>query len=163
VELFLNGKSLGKQKAVSFKKLVWNLTYQPGKLEARGYKNGKVVTKDIVETTGAPSSVALISNSSSLKADGSDVAVVRVAIQDSKGRVVPTADNLVQFSIEGPGKIIGTGNGNPSSHEPDKATQRKAFNGYCIVLVQTEKQAGEIRLKASSKNLKGNEVSITVK
>jgi hypothetical protein len=92
-----------------------------------------------------------------------DVAVIRVAIKDAKGRVVPTANNLVQFSIEGPGKIVGTGNGNPSSHEPDKASQRMAFNGYCLVIVEAGKQAGEIRLKASSEKLKDNEILINVK
>jgi beta-galactosidase len=66
----------------------------------------------------------------------------------------------VKFSIEGPGKIIGTGNGNPSSHEPDKASQRMAFNGYCLVLVQSNKKAGEIRLKASSETLKDVEIII---
>jgi beta-galactosidase len=161
VELLLNGKSIGKQKAIPYSKLIWPLIYKPGKLEARGYKGGKLVTKDIVETTTAPAQIALSSDCSSFKADGCDVAVIRIAIKDAKGRVVPTADNLVQFSIEGPGRIIGTGNGNPSSHEPDKASQRMAFNGYCLVLVQTNKQAGEIRLKASSETLKGSEIILT--
>jgi beta-galactosidase len=160
VELFVNGKSLGKKKAEPFKKLIWPAIYKPGKLEARGYKAGKLVTKDIVETTSAAAQIALSSNVNSIKADGCDVAIIKVAIKDAKGRVVPTADNLVKFSIEGPGKIIGTGNGNPSSHEPDKANQRKAFNGYCLVLVQSEKQAGEIRLIASSDILKGIEIII---
>jgi len=104
--------------------------------------------------------VALNSDVNTLKANGCDVAVIRVAIKDEKGRVVPTADNMVKFSIEGPGKIIGTGNGNPKSHEPDKASQRLAFNGYCLVLVQSEKQTGVIRLIATSDNLKGAEVLI---
>ena len=160
VELFLNGKSLGKQKAVLYKKLIWDLVYQPGKLEAKGYKSGKLVTKDIVETTTAPAQVALDSDVNTLKADGCDVAIIKVAIKDAKGRVVPTADNLVKFEIEGPGKIIGVANGNPNSHEPDKASQRKAFNGYCMVLVQSDKTAGEIRLKAISDNLKETEVVI---
>ncbi|MFZ1290486.1 MAG: beta-galactosidase GalA, partial [Melioribacteraceae bacterium] len=160
VELFLNGKSIDKEKAEPFKKLVWDLFYQPGKLEAVGYNNGKIVTKDIVETTTAPSHVALTSDCNSLKADGCDVAVIKVAIKDSKERVVPTADNLVKFSIEGPGKIIGTGNGNPSSHEPDKANQRMAFNGYCLVLLQTIKTTGEIKLKAISEFLKDVEIII---
>jgi beta-galactosidase len=160
VELFLNGKSIGKQKAIPYTKLIWPLIYKPGKLEAWGYRAGKLITKDIVETTAAAAQIALSSDVNSLKADGCDVAVIRIAIKDAKGRVVPTASNLVTFSIEGPGRIIGTGNGNPSSHEPDKATQRMAFNGYCLVLVQTNKQAGEIRLKASSETLKGSEVII---
>ena len=163
VELFLNGKSIGKQKAVPYSKLIWNLVYKPGKLEARGSKAGKLVTKDIVETTTAPAQIALSSDCSTLKADGCDVAVIRVAIKDDKGRVVPTANNLVKFSIEGPGKIIGTGNGNPTSHEPDKASQRMAFNGYCLVLVQSDKEAGEIHLKAVSDKLKESDVIVTVK
>ncbi|HAH22289.1 MAG TPA: glycoside hydrolase family 2 [Prolixibacteraceae bacterium] len=163
VELFLNGKSMGRQKAIPYKKLIWGLVYKPGKLEARGYKAGKVITKDIVETTSAPFQVALNSDVNTLKADGCDVAVIRVALKDEKGRVVPTANNLVKFSIEGPGRIIGTGNGNPTSHEPDKASQRIAFNGYCLVLVQSDKQSGEIRLMAVSENLKETELIIRVK
>ena len=140
----------------------WDIVYKPGKLEARGYKGGKLITKDIVETTTAPSQIALISDTNRLRADGCDVAIIKVAIKDAKGRVAPAADNLVKFSIEGPGKIIGTGNGNPSSHEPDKASQRMAFNGYCLLLVQSGKQTGEIRLKASSESLKSDEVVIKV-
>ncbi len=163
VELSLNGKSLGKKKAEPFKMLIWPAIYKPGKLEAKGYKAGKLVTKDIVETTSAAAQVALNSDVTTLKADGCDVAVIRVAIKDDKGRVVPTADNLVKFEIQGPAKIIGTGNGNPTSHEPDKASQRKAFNGYCMILIQSDKTAGEIRLKASSETLSGNEVDLKVK
>lgn len=162
VELLLNGKSIGKQKAIPYTKLIWSLIYKPGKLEARAFKAGKLVIKDIVETTSAPSQVVLDSDVNTLKADGCDVAAIRVAIKDAKGRVVPTANNLVKFSIDGPGRIIGTGNGNPTSHEPDKASQRMAFNGYCLVLIQADKQAGEIRLKASSEKIKSDEVIISV-
>jgi len=162
VELFLNGKSIGKQKAVPYTKLIWALIYKPGKLEARGYNKGKIVTKDIVETTSETAQINLNSDTYKLKADGCDVAVIKVSIKDAKGRVAPTADNLVQFLIEGPGKIIGTGNGNPSSHEPDKATQRMAFNGYCLVMVQSDKQAGQIKLKATSETLKSSELVIDV-
>jgi beta-galactosidase len=160
VELFLNGKSQGKQKAEPFKKLIWPVNYKPGKLEAKGYSAGKMVTNDIIETTSTPAQVALNSDVNIIKADGCDVAVIRVVIKDDKGRVVPTANNLIKFTIEGPGKIIGTGNGNPTSKEPDKASQRMAFNGYCLVLVQSEKQAGIIKLKAASETLKGQEIII---
>jgi len=164
VELFLNGKSQGKKKAEPFKKLIWPVIYKPGKLEAKGYTGGKPVTRDIIETTAVPAQIALNSDVNTIKADGCDVAVIRVSIKDEKGRVVPTANNLVKFTTEGPGKIIGTGNGKPTSYEPDKASQRMAFNGYCLVLVQSEKQTGEIRLKAASEYLKRAEVVIkTVK
>jgi beta-galactosidase len=158
VELFLNGKSIGKRKSIPFTKLEWELVYKPGKLEARGYNKGRTVVKDFVETTSAPSQIELKSDYNTLKSDGCDVAVIRVAIKDAMGRVVPVADNLVKFAIEGPGRIIGTGNGNPTSHEPDKANQRKAFNGLCLVLIQTDRTGGEIRLKASSETLKSAEV-----
>ncbi len=163
VELLVNGKSQGKQKVTPFNRLEWEVEYKPGKLEAKGFKGGKVVTRQLIETTTAPSQVHLVSDCNILKADGCDVAIVNIAIKDAKGRVVPTADNLVLFTIEGPGRIIGTGNGNPSSHEPDKASQRKAFNGYCQVLIQADKTAGEIRLKAVSDGLKGAEVILKVK
>jgi beta-galactosidase len=162
VELFINGKSVGKKQAIPFNKIEWNVVYEPGRLEARGYKNGKIIGKDIVETATAPTQVTLNNDYSVLKADGCDATVIKIAIRDAKGRVVPTANNLVRFSIEGPGLIIGTGNGNPSSHEPDKASQRMAFNGYCLVLVQSTKQAGEIKLKASSDTLKEARVIIKV-
>lgn len=163
VELLLNGKSVGRQKAVPYKKLIWDLVYKPGKLEARGYKAGKLVTKDVIETTTDPAEVSLNSDVNTIKADGSDVAIIKVAIKDAKGRIVPTANNLVKFSIEGPGKIIGVGNGNPNSHEPDKASERTAFNGYCMVLVQSNKQAGIIKLKAGSEKLKESEIIIKAK
>lgn len=115
-----------------------------------------------METTSAPALITLNSDVTTLKADSCEVAIVNIAIRDTKGRVVPTADNLVQFSIEGPGRIIGTGNGNPSSHEPDMASQRMAFNGYCQVLIQSNKSAGMVRLKATSEELKGAEVIINV-
>lgn len=162
VELFLNGKSQGKQKAKPFKKLIWPVIYKPGKLEAKGYKAGKLVTKEVIETTTAPNQVVLTSDVNTLNADGCDVAVIRIAIKDDKGRVVPTANNLVKFTLQGPGKIIGTGNGNPNSHEPDKASERMAFNGYCLVLVQSDRQRGTIRLKAASENLRATETVIKV-
>lgn len=160
VEMFLDGKSAGKKKATPYTKLEWDLVYHPGKLEARGYTKEKTIARDVVETAAEPAQIILNSVCKTLVADGCDVAVIKVAIKDSEGRVVPTADNLVKFSIEGPGKIIGTGNGNPTSHEPDKSNQRMAFNGYCLVLVQADKTAGEIKLKASSGTLNGAEIFI---
>ena len=163
VELFLNDKSIGRKKSIPFTKLEWELAYKPGKLEARGYNKGRTVTNDVVETATSPAQVALKSDCGTLKGDGCDVAVIKVAIKDAMGRVIPTASNLVKFSIEGPGKIIGTGNGDPCSHEPDKATQRKAFNGYCLILVQTDRTAGEIKVKASSETLVSADIIIKTK
>ena len=120
VELFLGKKSLGKKTMPFNGHLEWKVKYYPGILMAKGYKNGKVIATDKVETSDKASSIILIPDRSTLKADRQDLAVVTVRIEDSKNRFVPTANNEILFSIEGPGRIIGVGNGDPSSHEADQ-------------------------------------------
>jgi beta-galactosidase len=107
VALFLNGKSIGRQKAVPYKKLVWNLPYKPGKLEARGYKDGKVVTLDVVETTTAPAQVELNSSSGALQADGRDVAVIRVAIRMRRAGWCQQPITLFDFQLRDREKLSG--------------------------------------------------------
>jgi beta-galactosidase len=119
VELFLNGKSLGRQPMAKYSEIKWKVAYAPGTLSATGYKNGKVAAETKVETTGAPASVQLKPYASTIAADGESVAVFMVSVADAQGRVVPTAASGVSFDLEGPGRIIGVGNGDPSSHEPD--------------------------------------------
>ncbi len=153
VELFLNGASLGEKQIPPYRHLVWKVKYQPGVLLARGLRDGKEYTTR-VETTTAPAAVLLEPDRGKLSAPASDVAVVTVRIVDEKGRTVPVADNDVSFTIAGPGKILGVGNGDPSDHDPDKATHRKAFGGLCQVLVQTSGAPGAIKLAARSGQLK---------
>jgi beta-galactosidase len=86
--------------------------------------------------------------------------MVAVEIQDEQGRVVPVADNDVEFQVSGMGKLLGVCNGDPSSHEPDKASKRKAFQGLCMAIVQAGRQAGEIRVTASAAGLQGAGVTI---
>jgi beta-galactosidase len=119
VELFLNGRSQGRQAMKRDSEIKWKVAYAPGTLSATGYKGGKVVAETKVETTGAPAAVGLSPYGSAIDANGEDVAVFKVSVADSNGRVVPTAGNSILFDIEGPGRIIGVGNGDPSSHEPD--------------------------------------------
>jgi beta-galactosidase len=160
VELFLNGKSLGKQDMPANEYLDWQVAYAPGVLSAKGYNGRKLVAETKVETTGAPAAVRLQPDRSIITADGRDLSVVDVSIVDAKGRVVPDAGNLVQFEIKGPGAIIGVGNGDPSSHEPDKASERKVFNGYAQVIVQAIREPGTIRLFANSPKLDSTELNI---
>ncbi len=120
VELFLNGKSLGKKTMEENSHLEWKVPYEPGTLSAKGYKDGKVSVEAKEETTGDPASVALSADRSAIQADGEDVSVVTVQALDAQGRPIPTASNEIQFSLEGPGKIIGVGNGDPICHEPDR-------------------------------------------
>lgn len=153
VELFLNAKSLGAQDVPRNGHAEWRVHYAPGTLEARAVTGSKVVVTDKVETTGPPASLRLEPDRTKIAADGEDVAIVAVSVLDAKGRVVPVADNLVTFSLSGPGQIAGVGNGDPSSHEPDKASQRHAFNGHCLVIVQSGDKAGTMKLVAASPGL----------
>lgn len=156
VELLLNSKSLGQKLMPRNSHLQWNVPYQPGKLEAIGYKKGRTF-RSFIETTGAPAEVVLTPYKTTLLADGSDVSVMNISIIDREGREVPDANNMIRFSISGPGSIIGVGNGDPSSHEPDKckegAWQRSAFNGKCQVIVQSHKTAGLIKFEAGAAGL----------
>jgi beta-galactosidase len=164
VELLLNGRSLGMKVMQRNSHLEWGVEYEPGLLEARGWRNGEVLTTR-EETTGKPEVVKLTPDRSVIRGDGEDVAVVTVTVLDSAGREVPTADNLIHFEIQGVGKIIGVGNGNPSSHEPDKYLdgkyQRKLFNGKCEIIVQSLRASGEIALKGYSDGLKMSTVKIS--
>jgi len=121
IELFLNGKSLGKQTMPAESHLAWKVPYQPGKLLAQGYDaSGKKIASDAVETTTAPARIQLSANTTEIAANGRSISVVAVQINDAEGRIAPDAANLVQFHLTGPGKIIGVGNGDPASHEPDQ-------------------------------------------
>lgn len=156
VELFLNGKSLGKKIMPRNSHLQWDVNYEPGILEAIAYKKGrKLITK--VETTNQPSKVVAVADKTTVLANGKDGVVVNVSIVDDKGREVPNANNMVYFQLTGDAKIIGVGNGDPSSHEPDKcndgAWQRSAFNGKCQVIIQSGKSVDSLKLEIKTVGL----------
>lgn len=160
IELIVNGKSLGSKEMPRNGHVEWDVPYAPGTVLAKGYNaEGREVASDKVETTGAPAGFRLSTDRSQMHADGEDVTMIRVEIIDSKGRLVPTADTLVHFTVTGAGYVAGVGNGNPSDHDPDKSSDRRAFNGLCMVLVGAKEQPGEIVLTASAPGLK----SVTLK
>jgi beta-galactosidase len=135
VELLLNGQSLGRQRISPFSEVKWKVKYAPGALAARAYRGGAVVAETRVETTGAPAAIRLTPDRAQLRADGEDIAAVTVAVVDAAGRVVPTANVPVAFTLAGPGRIIGVGNGDPTSHEPDvfvgsRAAQVRPIDGW---------------------------------
>jgi beta-galactosidase len=156
VELFLNGKSLGKKDMPRNRHLQWDVKYEAGTLEAVAYKGNRKLTAK-VETTNAPAEVVLAPYKTTMMADGKDVTVLNISVVDREGREVPDADNMIKFSISGEGKIIGVGNGDPGSHEPDKcadgAWQRSLFNGKCQVIIQSTKKAGAIKFEARAAGL----------
>lgn len=160
VELFLNGKSLGSKTMQRDSHAAWKVNYEPGVIEARGTRNGKVALTARRETTGEAAKIVLLPDRGTIRADGEDVSVVEVHVVDAHGRLAPRAGNEISFEISGNGKIIGVGNGNPTSHEPDKASHRRAFNGLCVAIVQAAKQAGDITVKATSPGLEPAEAVI---
>ena len=120
VELFLNGASLGRQSMKPNSKLNWQVKYAPGTLSARGYDDdGNVIAETKEETTGDAAQIQLAPDRKTINADGEDVSVFTISTLDAQGRVVPVAQNKINFSIEGAGRILGVGNGDPSCHEPD--------------------------------------------
>ena len=154
VELFLNGKSLGtKKKEGDDLHVMWRLQYEPGTIKAISRKNGKVVLTREIKTSGAPAKIVLEADRSSIKADGKDLSFVTVKILDKDGNIVPYADNLIDFKLNGPAFIAGVDNGNPISHESFKASYRKAFHGLALAILQTEDKVGTITLTAISKGL----------
>jgi beta-galactosidase len=166
VELFLNGKSLGKKDMPRNSHLKWNVKFEPGTLEAVAYKKGKRLSTK-VETTGTPVEVVMTPYKTTMLANGQDVSIVNITVVDREGREVPDADNMIKFYLEGDAKIIGVGNGDPSSHEPDKcatgAWQRSLFNGKAQVIIQSGTTPGIIKFEAKASGLwKGSTDIITV-
>ena len=153
VELLLNGRSLGTKDMPHDGHVEWQVPYEPGELSAKAYTDGKTVAADKVSTTGEPARIVLTSDRTSLHADREDAVVVAVSLLDEKGRVVPNADKRVTFHLTGAGRVIGTGNGNPTDHDPDRAENRNTFHGHCIVIIQAGSQAGAMELEANSPGL----------
>jgi len=183
-ELFLNDRSMGYQtrapepepwqnkestdlsveKSQAYPEhLVWQVPYEPGTLNVVGKKDGKNVCEKKIKTAGKASKILLtrlmadfmhIDAIPRLQADGRDIIVLKASILDKDDNMVPTAENKIAFQVEGPGKIIGVGNGNIVSHESNKETHRKAYNGLCAVIVQSTNDAGDINIKAISSGLK---------
>jgi beta-galactosidase len=155
VELFLNGKSLGSQKVPALGHLEWPVKYEPGKIEARASKGGKVILTEKRETTGAQTAIKLSADRMTINADGEDLALVRVEAVDAQGRTVPTCCDLIKFRVTGAGKLIGVGNGDPNCQESDKGSERSLFNGLAQLIVQGMKTPGEIVVEAYTEEYPG--------
>ncbi len=149
VELLVNGKSLGRQKVPRYLHVEWKVPYEPGAIEAHGYKDGKLALTEKRETTGPVASLRLTADRTTIDADGEDVAVLTVDALDSQGRAVPTASETIRFKVTGDGVLIGVGNGDPNSHESDKEPRRSLFSGLAQVILQSTKTPGTIEIEAS--------------
>jgi len=164
VELYLNGVSLGKRtKQGDDMHVVWRVKYEPGTLKAVSRKAGKEVLSSEIKTARAPVGIRLTPDRTTIKADGKDLSFVTVELLDKEGNTCPLADQLVKFSVEGAGAIVGTDNGDQNEHTSLKKPERKLFYGKCLAIVQNNGKAGRIILKAELESFKSAQTIINCK
>lgn len=165
-ELFLNGRSLGRKKKGLYEyRLRWDsVKYEPGKLKVIAYKKGRKWAETEAVTTREPVKLLASSDRPVIDADGKDLVFITVQITDKEGKTVPRSDNVIGFSIEGPGEIIATDNGDPTNMVSFSSTKRPAFNGLCLVIVRTRKSVGgSITVTARSTGLREAKVVVESK
>jgi beta-galactosidase len=163
-ELFLNGQSLGRKMKGQYEyRFRWdNVIYQPGELRVVTYKNGTVWAQATNSTVGNATKLLGTADRSVIKADGVDLSFVTVWVADVNGQTVPRAKNSLTFSLSGPGEIVATDNGDPTSLVSfASTTTRLAFNGYCLLIVRgIAGQPGTIQLTAQSASLTNTTITV---
>jgi beta-galactosidase len=151
VELFLNGKSLGSQALpADATPRAWTVPFQPGTLKAAGSNGGAIVATDELKTAGAPAKIALSADHQILAPGWDNVSYVKASITDANGIEVPSANDLVTFTIAGPGEIAAVDNADNASQESFQAKQRHAYQGRCFAIVRATGAGGSITLTASA-------------
>jgi beta-galactosidase len=162
VELFLNGKSLGKKQTGRSSKFMatWQVPYEQGALKAVGYKGKKTVTSSQLNTAGEVARITMTADRQTIKANNQDLSYITVELTDADAILNPVAENLIRFDLEGPGTIVAVGNANPVSTESFQGNERKAWHGKCLVIIKSGKQQGEIILKATSASLSSSVLKI---
>jgi len=157
-EVLLNDRSLGRQRVDPIEMATWRIPFVPGLLTAKGYIAGELAAMQEEVTTGPASELIVLpmlhARASTVPADGQLALPILVAALDDERNPVPTAGDYVRFTISGPAVLLGTGNGDPKCHEPDKASARSLFNGIAQLIVQTTREPGEITITATAEGLK---------
>jgi len=165
-ELFVNGKSAGRQKRESMTyRFRWDkVTYAPGDLRVVTYKNGAVWAEATKKTVGAAAALTIKADRTTISADGYDLSFITVAVVDGSGEVMPNASDSVTFSVSGPGEIVATDNGDPIDQTPFPSLTRNAFHGLALAIVRSSPgKAGEITVSASATSLAGANVLLNAK
>ncbi len=163
VRLLLNGQAVGEKDVDRYEMASFQVPYAPGKLEAVALRDGAEIGRDSVQTSGAPARLVLTPDRAALAGNGQDAVPVTVSAADAQGLPVPTANLQVHFETEGAGGIIGVGNGDPNSHESEKAPERMLYNGLAQVIVQSNAGGrGTLKLRAKADGLQGAEVVLAV-
>ncbi len=162
-ELFLNGVSLGRKPSDPFVQCEWQVPFAVGTISAVGYRDGKPVARAEHRTAGSAVGIRLEADRLTLENGGQDTVPVRVSVVDAEGIEVPTASDLIRFTIEGDGFVAGVGNGDPNSHEPDHLPYRKLYCGLAQVLVTARLGAKTLKLIAYGEGLASAEIEFTVR
>ncbi|RZL40594.1 MAG: glycoside hydrolase family 2 protein [Rubrivivax sp.] len=164
VRLLLNGAVIAEQDVDPYEMAHFNVAYAPGRLEAVALKDGKEIARDAVQTSGTAARLVLTPDRPALAGDGLDAMPITVSAVDAQGLPVPTANARVRFELEGQANLIGVGNGDPNSHEPDKASERSLFNGLAQLIVQARRDGqGVVKLRAVADGLQSAEVVFTLR
>ncbi len=153
VELFLNGRSLGKKAVDACAPAEWQVPFEAGELKACALKDGKVVAEDVERTAGVPVRIVAEPYRTYVDDSGEDVMIVNCSVADKDGIPVPTAENHLFFEVEGDGDYLGAGNGDPNSHETDTDPHRRLFAGKCQVIVRVRQDAKAVSLKIKGEGL----------
>lgn len=170
-ELFINGKSYGHQTkhkngtVENRYRLMWHdAVYQPGEVRVVAYdEQGNPVAEKTVRTAGKPHHIELVTDRSSLQADGKDLAYVTLRIVDKDGNLCPNDGRLVSFKVKGTGKYRASANGDPTCLDLFHKPEMHAFGGMLTVIVQSGEKTGEIELQATAKGIKTGTIRIPVK
>lgn len=163
-ELFLNGESQGKKsKTDSTYHVSWRVPFSSGAIKVVTRKEGKEVMSKEVKTAGEAARIVLTADRSTIDADGTDLSFITAEIKDKDGNLVPDANSLIRFTVEGDGFIAGTDNGDQNDHSSLKNPNRKAFYGKAMAVVQNKGKRGTIKLKAESENIQSETITINCK
>ncbi|WP_228850413.1 glycoside hydrolase family 2 TIM barrel-domain containing protein [Aegicerativicinus sediminis] len=169
-ELFLNGKSLGKQckkpnsnNSIERFRLMWkDVVYQPGSLKVNVFKNQNLIGTETLETVSEAESLSVLADKSTIKADGEDLSFLTIEATDSKGAPHPLATHEITIEVNGPIYIVGVGNGNPQSFDPFQSNKVKLFNGKAVVIIGTKGSKGNGQVKISATGLKSTTINLTL-
>jgi beta-galactosidase len=161
VELLVNGESQGTKKVKPLSHLEWPVKYRPGTIEARGRRDGVTVLTAKRETTGEPVAIRLTADRNEIDADGEDIAIVQVEALDEAGRHIPTANNYINFRVQGDGALLGVGNGDPNCQESDIEPKRSLFNGFAQLIVRSTRTSGLITIEAFTEDFPGPKLPVT--
>jgi beta-galactosidase len=163
VELFLNGKSLGKKsKQNDDLHISWRVKFEPGTLKAISRKNGKVVLEKEIHTAGEAFKIDLAADKKVIKNDTYDLVYVTVSITDAAGNLLPTANDAINFEVSGGGKLVGVDNGYQANLDSFKSNSCKLFNGKCIAIIQSIGKRQTIQIKASTGSLPVSTIEVKV-